>query len=93
VNESVVLPPDQGMRHMPQPHMRPDPTLIPIERPRCPSCQNRMMLAFIMPGPAGYDVRNFECVKCNHVETRMICSDPMKAGPVGWTNSDLNPPK
>jgi hypothetical protein len=37
-----------------------------------------MMFAFIMPGPPGYDVRNFECVKCDHIETRMTCNDPMK---------------
>jgi hypothetical protein len=76
---------------MPQSHMRPEPSLIPVERPRCPRCQNRMMFAFIMPGPPGYDVRNFECVKCDHIETRMICKDPMKAGSAGWANSDLNP--
>jgi hypothetical protein len=93
VTESVALPPDPGMHHMPQSHMRPEPSLIPVERPRCPRCQNRMMFAFIMPGPPGYDVRNFECVKCAHIETRMICKDPMKAGSAGWANSDLNPPK
>jgi hypothetical protein len=52
-----------------------------------------MMFSFIMPGPSGYDVRTFECVKCDHIETRMSCSDPMKAGSAGWANSDLNPPE
>jgi hypothetical protein len=52
-----------------------------------------MMLARITPGSPGYDFRSFECAKCDHVETRMVCKDPMKAGSAGWTNSDLNPPK
>jgi hypothetical protein len=42
------------------------PSLTTIERPRCPKCQNRMMLARIMPGPPGFDLRNFECAKCVH---------------------------
>ena len=78
---------------MPQSQMRPEPSLIPIQRPRCPRCQNRMMFSFIMPGRPGYDVRTFECVKCDHIETRMICSDPMKVGSAGWADSDLYPPK
>jgi hypothetical protein len=77
---------------MPQSHTRPEPSLIPIERPRCPRCQSRMRFDSITPGPPGYDCRSFECAKCDHVETRMICSDPMKAGSAGWTNGDLNPP-
>jgi hypothetical protein len=81
------------MHQMPLSHVQPDLSLIPIEHPRCPGCQNRMMFSFIMPGPSGYDVRTFECVKCDHIETRMSCSDPMKAGSAGWANSDLNPPK
>jgi hypothetical protein len=51
-----------------------------------------MSLARIMPGPKGYDLRNFECVKCDHVETRMICTDPMTSGAANWINGDLGPP-
>jgi len=91
LTESVALPPNQGMHHMPETKARFDPTLTPIERPRCPKCQNRMMLARIMNGPPGYDLRRFECAKCTYVETKMICKDPMKAGSAGWINSDLNP--
>jgi len=32
-----------------------DPSLIPIERPRCPKCQAPMMLARIEHGPAVSD--------------------------------------
>jgi hypothetical protein len=51
-----------------------------------------MSLARIMPGPKGYDFRNFECEKCDHVETRMICVDPMASGAANWINSELKPP-
>src|ERR1700687_5566937 len=34
VTESVVLPPDSGVHHMPQAY-RSEPSLLPIERPRC----------------------------------------------------------
>jgi hypothetical protein len=69
------------------------PSLIPIERPRCPKCTDRMNLARIMPGPKGYDLRNFECDKCDHVETRTIRTDPMEADSANWTHSELKPPK
>jgi len=44
-----------------------EPSLLPIERPRCPKCQGRMMLARIEPGPNGSDLRTFECAKCDHI--------------------------
>jgi hypothetical protein len=69
------------------------PSLMAIERPRCPNCETRMDLARIMPGPKGYDLRNFECEKCDHFETRMICTDPMNSGAANWINGDLTPPK
>jgi hypothetical protein len=69
------------------------PSLLPIERPHCPKCNNHMALASIMPGPKGFDIRNFECDKCDHIETRMIRTDPMKADSANWINSDLRPPK
>jgi hypothetical protein len=69
---------------------RSDPSLLPIERPRCPKCQGRMMLARIEPGPAHSDMRTFECPKCKHVR-RLLAEDPMKS--TGWQDSGLNPPK
>ena len=51
---------------MPQPYP-PEPSLIPIERPRCPKCQARMMLARIESGSAGSNLRTFECIKCEQV--------------------------
>jgi hypothetical protein len=77
---------------MPQTYTRPDPSLIPIERPRCPKCQGRMMLARIEPGPNGSDLRTFECSKCEHVH-KVLAEDPMKSATVQWHHSHLNSPK
>lgn len=65
-----------------------------LERPRCPNCQTRMMLARIAPGPSGYDLRTFECAKCNHVDCRTVANDPMKYGAAqGWIAGELRPPE
>ena len=68
-----------------------EPPLLPTERPRCPKCQGRMMLARIEPGPAHFDLRTFECPKCEHVEKRLV-EDPMNSAKAGWQNSGLKPP-
>jgi ssDNA-binding Zn-finger/Zn-ribbon topoisomerase 1 len=77
--------------HMPQAHVRPDPSLLPIERPRCPKCQGRMMLSRIEPGPGGSDLPTFECAKCGQVH-KLLAEDPMKSAKVQWHNSNLNSP-
>ena len=69
-----------------------EPSLLPTERPRCPKCQGRMMLARIGPGPNGSDLRTFECPKCEHVEKRLV-EDPMNSAKPGWQNSGLKAPK
>jgi transposase-like protein len=63
--------------------------LTHIERPYCPRCRSRMMLARIMPGPKGFDLRNFECDKCDHVVTLTVATDPMKSELTGWLNGEL----
>jgi hypothetical protein len=63
---------------MPQSHLRSEPSLLPIERPRCLKCYGRMMLARIEPGPAGSDLRTFECPKCEHVQ-KCLVEDPLKS--------------
>jgi transposase-like protein len=52
---------------MPETYALPEPSLIPIVRPRCPTCQARMMLTRIEPGCNGPDLRTFECSNCEHV--------------------------
>jgi hypothetical protein len=73
---------------VPQAYNHSDPSLLPIDRPRCPRCQGRMMLARIEPGPVHSDLRTFECPKCEHVQ-RMLVEDPMKSVKAGWHNSGL----
>ena len=69
------------------------PSLVRIERPHCPNCTNRMSLARIMPGPKGYDLRNFECDQCDHVVTLTVALDPMQSDNLGWLAGELKRPK
>jgi hypothetical protein len=70
------------------------PSLTTIEHPNCPHCkQTRMSLAKIAPSPKGYDIRTFECRKCQNVHTVTVAVDPMKLGKVGWLAGELKPPE
>jgi hypothetical protein len=64
-------------------------TLTPIERPRCAVCKTRMMLERVTPGPVGFEHRVFECPKCNHVEAKIIASDPLNSTAQGWLSGEL----
>jgi hypothetical protein len=66
---------------MPELHTRPEPCLLPIRRPRCPKCESRMMLAAIVPGLEGFELRTFECRKCDHSFTDAVAKDPMRSQP------------
>jgi hypothetical protein len=66
--------------------------LLAIQTLRCPNCRTRMTLAHISPGPTGFELRTFDCPKCNHVEKIVIASDPMKSGDVGWLVGDVQSP-
>jgi hypothetical protein len=66
--------------------------LLAIQRLRCPKCRARMMLARVSPGPTGFELRTFDCSKCEHVEKIVIASDPMKSRDVGWLVGELQPP-
>jgi hypothetical protein len=52
---------------MPEAYARPEPSLIPIRRPCCPTCQGRMMLSRIELTRNGSDLCTFECSQCEHV--------------------------
>ena len=65
--------------------------LTPIERPGCPKCKTKMMLARSTRGRAGFELQSFDCPKCEHVITVEV-EDPMKAAD-GWLSSELRPPK
>jgi hypothetical protein len=66
---------------------------ILVEHPPCPKCTTRMMLARIMPGTKGYDIRSFECRKCTYIHIITVATDPMKSASAGWLNAYLGPPK
>jgi len=76
--KSTGKPDLAGASHMPETYALPEPSLIPIVRPRCPTCQARMMLTRIEPGCIGPDLRTFECSNCEHVYN-VLAEDPMKS--------------
>jgi len=90
VIESFAFPPDQGGGLWPI--IIAAIPLLAIQRLRCPKCRARMTLARISPGPTGFELRTFDCSKCDHVEKIVIASDPMKSGDVGWLVGELQPP-
>jgi hypothetical protein len=70
------------------------PTYLPItalERPRCPRCQIRMMLAGREPRENGSEKRTFECNKCDFIETKIV-ADPLKSDAVVRLAESLRPP-
>ena len=72
---------------------QPPSPLSAIERPRCPACdRSRMKLSEVLLGPAGFDVRTFECQKCGHIRKMVISNDPMNSDVRGWLNSELKSP-
>ena len=66
--------------------------LLAIQQLRCPKCRTRMMLGQVSPGPTGFELRSFDCAKCNHVEKIVIALDQTRSGDVGWLVGDLQPP-
>jgi hypothetical protein len=51
-----------------------------------------MMLSRIRPGRMNLDAHTFECVKCSHVETILVASDPMQSDVLGWLFGELRAP-
>jgi len=74
--------------------LKPDPELLPIQRPRCPKCQMRMISIAAAAAAGGFENRTFECMKCGHAETRRMVADPLASpAAVGWSHADLKPPQ
>ena len=79
---------------MPESHSASHRVTVPkFERPLCPPCQSRMLLAHIKTNASGSDRRTFECATCDHVHKVLVANDPMKSDTLGWLFADLNPPK
>ena len=92
MTESVALLPDiKGTRYMPLSYIRSEPSLLPIERPRCAKCQSgRMMLA---RSPLGFDIRTFECTACHTIHLIVVSLvDPMKSTETGRWFAGLQAP-
>jgi transposase-like protein len=60
---------------MQKPYFLPDYISVRIQRPACPRCRTRMMLARIMPARVGFDFRTFECPECDHVQEVMVATE------------------
>jgi hypothetical protein len=93
VTESFALPPDPRWNAMPDLNYTATIPLVAIESDVCPKCQGPMMLSRIMPGRLNFDLRTFECVKCDHVEKVLAATDPMHSNVLGWFLGELRPPK
>jgi hypothetical protein len=75
VTESFVLPPDpSGANPVPESHTRPEPSLLPIERPRRPKCQSRMMWLGSNPVPA---IPICEPSNARNAITYLVAEDPL----------------
>jgi len=69
---------------------KPDPELLPIQRPRCLKCSMRVIATDVTPTPCGFEHRTFECLKCGHSETRRLAADPVKTHAAdGWLKGEL----
>jgi hypothetical protein len=68
---------------------------VAIERPACPKCKARMMLASMEPARAGADSHTFERAICKYeLKTVVAYEDPMKSRGLGrWLQGDLHPVK
>jgi len=51
-----------------------------------------MMLARISPDGEGYELRQFECPKCNHIVVERVATDPI-ATAGGLLSGELRPPQ
>jgi hypothetical protein len=71
-----------------------DPSILPIspvERPRCPRCQLRMMLARREYRGNGAEKRTFKCAKCEFIETKIV-DDPLKSSALARLADGVRPP-
>jgi hypothetical protein len=53
----------------------PDNVNFHVHRPACPKCRSYMILARIMPARVGFDIRTFECPKCDLLHEVMVETD------------------
>ena len=68
-------------------------SLLPIERPLCPKCTNRLSLVRTSPAENGSDVRTFECAKCEFVHIVTVGHDRIRSTEAGWPYAQFEPLK
>jgi hypothetical protein len=51
-----------------------------------------MFLARIAPGRLNFDLRTFECARCEHVMKSLVAADPMQSDLLDWLFGELRPP-
>jgi hypothetical protein len=89
VAESVAFPLNTRGSIMPHANISLDPSLTAIDRPPCTKCDGQMIFTGMVSGPPGFDIRTFECIACDFVET-VATGKTMMA----WINSEgLRPPR
>jgi hypothetical protein len=64
----------------------------PIERPRCPRCRTRMLLARRIQISSTSEKRTFDCPKCTFIQTQ-ISDDPLKSDALRWLSGELGRPQ
>jgi hypothetical protein len=68
---------------------KPDPSILPMRRPTCSRCGVRMAAISAEAGPEGFESYTFECNRCGLRDVKIVASDPMKSGAVGWVSGEL----
>jgi hypothetical protein len=68
----------------------PDSTFLP--QSPCPKCHSQMKLCRITAARPAFDLRLFECGKCNHVERVLVRAEPIESPALGWLLGELRPP-
>jgi hypothetical protein len=63
---------------MPESSPLPDYINARIKRPACARCHAHMMLDRIMPARRGFDLRIFECPKCDHVHEVIVATEALE---------------
>jgi hypothetical protein len=72
------------------------PSAIPltaIDKLHCPECRARMELARVSAGPTGFEVRTFDCTRCDRVEKIAIALESRGTSAIGWFVGESAPPK
>jgi hypothetical protein len=49
--------------------------LLAGQQPHCPKCDARMRLARVARGSSGFDVRTFDCAKCDYAHIATVGTD------------------